>query len=70
MTVNKIMATAPIADSIRGRASGDVPSERQCLRCDAAFWSEGFGERICKRCKGLNAWRNAMPVTPGGSRRR
>lgn len=32
-------------------ARGDAPAERNCLRCQTAFWSEGFGERICKRCK-------------------
>lgn len=52
------------------RARGDVPQERKCLRCDALFPSEGFGERICRRCKGLNAWRSAAPVSPGASRRR
>ena len=52
------------------RARRDVPQERQCLRCETLFWSEGFGERICRRCKGLNAWRNAVPDSPGASRRR
>lgn len=52
------------------RARGDVPRERRCLRCETVFWSEGFGERICRRCKGLKAWRNAAPVSAGGSNRR
>lgn len=52
------------------KALGDVPQERQCLRCTTRFVSEGFGERICRRCKGLNAWRSAVSVTPGQSRRR
>lgn len=52
------------------RARRDVPQDRHCLRCETLFWSEGFGERICRRCKGLNAWRNAAPVSPGSSRRR
>ncbi|AXI55475.1 hypothetical protein C1J05_14040 [Sulfitobacter sp. JL08] len=52
------------------RARRDVPQERQCLRCETLFWSEGFGERICRRCKRLNAWRNAAPDSSGSSRRR
>lgn len=67
---NKAMAEVATRDIAPARALGDVPRERQCLRCDTVFWSEGFGERICRRCKGLNAWRNAVPVSPGASRRR
>ncbi|WP_143516914.1 hypothetical protein [Pseudooceanicola antarcticus] len=52
------------------RATGDVPQQRQCLRCEASFWSEGFGERICRRCKGSNSWRNAVPAGPSSTRRR
>lgn len=52
------------------RALNDVARERRCLRCKTVFPSEGFGERICRHCKGLNAWRNAAPVSPGTSRRR
>lgn len=57
-------------DTIPARARNDVPQERRCLRCGTAFRSEGFGQRICPRCKGSNAWRNAAPVGPGSSRRR
>jgi hypothetical protein len=70
MSANKSLVDAAIPDIARGRALGDVPQERSCLRCDVVFFSEGFGERICRRCKGLNAWRNAVPVSPGASRRR
>lgn len=59
-----------VPDIVTGKAAGDVPRDRRCLRCDSAFWSEGFGERICRRCKGLNAWRNAVSDGPGVSRRR
>jgi len=52
------------------RALGDVARERRCLRCSTEFWSEGFGERICRRCKGLSAWRDAVAVSSGASRRR
>ena len=70
MMANNALSGLEILDVIREKASGDVPRERMCLRCDTAFWSEGFGERICRRCKSLNAWRNAVPVSPGSSRRR
>ena len=51
-------------------ASGDTPAERNCLRCTVAFWSEGFGERICKRCKAQSSWKSAIPGSRGSSRRR
>jgi len=51
-------------------ARGDVAAERACLRCRIPFRSEGFGERICKRCKGQSAWKSAIPPGDGGSRRR
>ncbi|RLK07274.1 hypothetical protein CLV75_2389 [Ruegeria conchae] len=58
------------ADMIMARAHNDVPQERPCLRCRTPFWSEGFGERICRRCKGLNVWRNGVSESPGFARRR
>ena len=67
---NKAMAEVGTPYLGTAQASGDVPQERPCLRCNALFWSEGFGERICRRCKGLNAWRNAVPDSPGSTRRR
>jgi hypothetical protein len=67
---NKTIANGETPEIVTARALGDISKERQCLRCDTLFWSEGFGERICRRCKGLNAWRNALPVSPGASRRR
>ena len=39
----------------------DAPKVRQCLRCQATFESEWAGERICSRCKGTAAWRQAAP---------
>lgn len=57
-------------DKTPALARNDVPQERRCLRCSTTFWSEGFGERICRRCKGSNEWRNSAPVSPGSSRRR
>lgn len=70
MTADKAIAEQAQPAAAPGRALGDIPRERPCLRCGTTFWSEGFGERVCKRCKGLNAWRNAVPVGAGGSRRR
>ena len=52
------------------RARGDAPKARSCLRCQALFWSEGFGQRICNRCKGSAVWRAAMPEGIGQGRRR
>jgi methylphosphotriester-DNA--protein-cysteine methyltransferase len=51
-------------------ALNDTPKERNCLRCKVKFWSSGFGERVCRRCKGLSAWRNSAPANPGTSRNR
>lgn len=51
------------------RALADAPRERTCLRCHTMFWSEGFGQRICKRCKASHSWKNAVPVTRGSSRK-
>ena len=67
-----IKADAADATDDIGTASalGDVPQMRKCLRCEASFQSEGFGERICRRCKGLTAWRTAASVSAGASRRR
>lgn len=67
---DKAMAEGATPYNATVRTRRDVPQERQCLRCEILFWSEGFGERICRRCKGLNAWRNAVPVSSGSSRRR
>lgn len=52
------------------RAKADIAAERVCLRCRSSFWSEGFGERICSRCKGTVAWRTAISTAGGQGRRR
>lgn len=52
------------------KATADIAAERLCLRCTTTFWSEGFGERICSRCKGTVAWRTAVPGGSGAGRRR
>lgn len=70
MTTKKASIEVAAPDNVLERAVGDVPRERHCLRCNTVFWSEGFGERVCRRCKTTSSWRNAVPVSPGASRRR
>ena len=48
----------------------DVPAERPCIRCGTKFWSEGFGERICRRCKSSASWKSAVPAFDWRSGRR
>ena len=50
-------------------ALGDRPASRTCLRCATAFWSEGFGERVCKRCKAHASWRSSVPEGHATGRR-
>ncbi len=52
------------------RATTDIAAERTCLRCTKPFWSDGFGERICARCKGSAVWRAASPARSNQGRRR
>jgi DnaJ-class molecular chaperone len=52
------------------KATADVAAARACLRCASSFWSEGFGERICSRCKGSAVWRSSMSEGSGQGRRR
>ena len=64
---------SPVEDTLMDhpiRALGDVPKLRFCLRCDASFWSEGFGQRICARCKSSTVWRAAVPEGVSNGRRR
>jgi ribosomal protein L40E len=50
-------------------ARGDHPANRVCMRCSTAFWSEGFGERICRRCKAHASWKSSVPEGGGAGRR-
>lgn len=52
------------------RALKDVPQSRPCLRCRTRFWSEGFGERICRRCKGSKSWQTSLPSVRSSGRSR
>jgi hypothetical protein len=33
---------------------------RRCLSCCKSFSSTGLGNRICRRCKGLDAWNGTV----------
>jgi hypothetical protein len=48
----------------------DVPADRRCLRCQTMFWSEGFGERVCRRCKASATWKGSLPPSAGRARKR
>ncbi|MCB6176512.1 hypothetical protein LHP98_00015 [Rhodobacter sp. Har01] len=50
-------------------ARKDVPADRVCMRCKVTFRSEGFGERICPRCKSSVSWRTFVSVSDGRARR-
>ena len=52
------------------RARVDVAAKRACLCCQNLFWSEGFGERVCTRCKSSKMWRNSVPGGIGQGHRR
>ncbi len=41
-----------------------VAKTRKCLKCREPFESEWSGERVCKHCKSLASWREAMTSTP------
>lgn len=58
------------AEILTVRAAADIAAERVCLKCRSPFWSEGFGERICSRCKGSAVWRAAISEGCGHGRRR
>ena len=51
LTVTDIWPTGAVAD---------IAAERNCLRCRKTFWSEGFGQRVCAKCKGSSVWRSAI----------
>jgi hypothetical protein len=35
---------------------------RRCLMCREAFQSSWAGDRVCKRCKHSNGWRNSSGI--------
>ena len=52
------------------RPRGDVPATRACLSCSTMFASEGFGHRVCPRCKNTVVWCGGASSGPGRSSRR
>lgn len=56
--------------SMTPKAFGDIVAERACLCCKKEFWSEGFGERVCNRCKSSSMRRNSVPALLGQGHRR
>jgi hypothetical protein len=52
------------------KATAYVAADRSCPRCRSIFRSEGFGERICSRCKASVDWRTSLPGGRGQGRRR
>ncbi len=63
--------TTPHPDNVSpARSPRDVPTQRACLRCKVPFQSEGFGERVCPRCKGSAIWKSGSPPRGDGGRQR
>jgi hypothetical protein len=60
----------PPGSDLPPRPARDVPRRRLCLRCNAPFDSEGFGERICRHCKQSKSWRDGVSLAPASSKRR
>jgi uncharacterized paraquat-inducible protein A len=52
------------------KATAEMAADRSCPRCRSIFRSEGFGERICSRCKASVDWRRSLPGGNGQGRRR
>ncbi|SFS13993.1 hypothetical protein SAMN05444714_1634 [Yoonia litorea] len=52
------------------KAKSDIAAERACLKCHKTFWSDGFGERICPRCKVSSVWRASIRDGIGNGQRR
>lgn len=44
----------------RTRSKPGDAQHRRCLMCGAPFSSEGSHNRICKKCKGSQAWRDGQ----------
>lgn len=56
------MTKSPATEAPTGQPPSETARFRLCLRCQAAFQSEWFGERICARCKGSTGWRQETPL--------
>jgi hypothetical protein len=49
------------------REEPKVTTRRKCMRCDAQFDSEGFGNRLCGYCRQRAAEASPYMPDPGGS---
>lgn len=64
------MTKAAANDPSLSKSPRDVATTRACLRCKTVFQSEGFGERICPRCKGSAVWKSAQSAHGDGRSQR
>ena len=46
-----------MAKTIKAKPDASAVRTRRCLLCGESFLSEGPHNRICRRCKGTQAWR-------------
>lgn len=69
MTDSKVGWKRDAADARPPAPRRDMPAKRPCLRCSMIFGSDGFGDRICPRCKSSKSWRSGIATTSGGTRR-
>lgn len=49
----------PVLDESNGKSSRakEASAKRKCLMCGDSFASTGAHNRVCKRCKSTQAWR-------------
>ena len=59
------MTRPTMTESSTVQVTDDAPKARPCLKCRQVFDSTGFGDRICRRCKGSKVWRDGIPSTFG-----
>ncbi len=64
------MTKFPLNEDLTVQATDDVPKGRTCLKCRQVFDSTGFGDRICRRCKGSKVWQDGIPSTFGSPSKR
>ena len=47
----------PVLEEPTATTTRATPAKRKCLMCGDTFHSTGSHNRICKRCKSTQAWR-------------
>ncbi|MDE0305467.1 MAG: hypothetical protein OXI87_11405 [Albidovulum sp.] len=50
------LTTGLDSDEVRNGNAGKNGKLRNCLSCSALFYSTGFGNRLCNKCKNSSAW--------------